>query len=87
MLFFSSSVSQYVKVFSNETSQYMKRTSVDINTRIKQLCNHKVQILLRLSGCETLSGPSRNGSKGRVVQSHIKLTQDTRQRILYFLSK
>ena len=55
-------------MYTPETS-CMKGTSVHIkNTGVKQLWNHKVREfnLLWLSGCENVSGPSRNGSQGRV---------------------
>ena len=41
----------------------VKETSVHIeNKQLKQLCKHKIQILVWLSGCENFLGPSRNGS-------------------------
>ena len=57
----TSSVSKDREECTSETS-CMKGTSFHIkNTRMNQLCNQKLRDLLRLSGCETFSGPSRNG--------------------------
>ena len=65
---FSKSVSKNREVCTPETS-CMKRTSAHIKSMLtKQLSEIiRFEILLRLSGCEKFSEPSRNGPLIRVV--------------------
>ena len=73
---FSSSVSQHGEVYTAETT-CMKGTYVHIkNTRIKQLCNHKVQNFAAAFRVRQLIGTFEIQATGRVFGSQLMRTQE-----------